>query len=282
MYNLQGDVIALIDASGNIVVEYKYDAWGQVIGRTGSLVSTLGYLNPFRYRGYIYDEETGLYYLRSRYYNPEWGRFINADVLLGKRGALLSHNLFAYCKNVPVMRLDCSGYADKNVNSLITEITEITQERYLTIFCNEAEITKMTFIPIELIHDIIPGKIVGDLYKLIKDKVTEDIQWDSLVERFLKSGYLEKVISKQFAKHINNWFAQYSTISLLEDIADTISELAFYVDGFKAYAKAMENRSGLVLIERTIYYYDGRIVEARVLAEWGAYLDDYLDYQMSK
>jgi len=82
LHNLQGDIIGLVDASGNIVVEYKYDAWGKIIARTGSLVSTLGYLNPFRYRGYVYDEETGLYYLRSRYYNPVWCRFINADVCL--------------------------------------------------------------------------------------------------------------------------------------------------------------------------------------------------------
>jgi len=109
LHNLQGDIIGIVDASGNIVVEYKYDAWGKIIGRTGSLVSTLGYLNPFRYRGYIYDEETGLYYLRSRYYNPEWCRFINADVCLGERGTLLSHNVFAYCCDAPIDNADKAG-----------------------------------------------------------------------------------------------------------------------------------------------------------------------------
>ena len=71
LYNLQGDVIALIDSNGKKVVEYKYDAWGRMLSKTGTMTSTLGTLNPFRYRGYVYDEETGLYYLRSRYYNPE-------------------------------------------------------------------------------------------------------------------------------------------------------------------------------------------------------------------
>ena len=75
----QGDVIALIDSNGKKVVEYKYDAWGRRLSKTGTMASTLGTLNPFRYRGYVYDEETGLYYLRSRYYNPEWARFLNAD-----------------------------------------------------------------------------------------------------------------------------------------------------------------------------------------------------------
>ena len=78
---------------------------------TGSFSTTLGILNPFRYRGYVYDEETGLYYLRSRYYNPAWGRFINSDTLLGEVGAVGSHNQFAYCGNNPVVRVDYSGCA---------------------------------------------------------------------------------------------------------------------------------------------------------------------------
>lgn len=107
----RGGDAGILDRIAHLAVEYKYDAWSKIIGRMGSLASTLGYFNPFRYRGYVYDEETGLYYLRSRYYNPEWGRFINADVLLGKRGALLSHNLFAYCASNPVIFKDEYGYA---------------------------------------------------------------------------------------------------------------------------------------------------------------------------
>ena len=63
---MQGDVVGLLDNSGALVVEYKYDAWGKPIATTGSMAATLGTRNPFRYRGYIYDEETELYYLRSR------------------------------------------------------------------------------------------------------------------------------------------------------------------------------------------------------------------------
>ncbi|WP_242952022.1 RHS repeat-associated core domain-containing protein [Clostridium felsineum] len=66
-------------------------------------------MNPYRYREYRYDSETGLYYLQSRYYNPEWGRFVNADGLVGKTGELISHNLFAYCVNNPVNLSDSSG-----------------------------------------------------------------------------------------------------------------------------------------------------------------------------
>lgn len=82
--NLQGDVIALIDSNGVVVVEYIYDAWGNhiVVDANGNEITSamhIGNMNPFRYRGYFYDEETGLYYLKSRYYDSETGRFINMD-----------------------------------------------------------------------------------------------------------------------------------------------------------------------------------------------------------
>ena len=102
VHNLQGDIVGIIDSAGTEVVKYTYDAWGKVLSTTGSLASTLGTVQPFRYRGYVYDVETGLYYLRSRYYNPVWGRFIIADSLI--RG-----NLFAYCNNNPIIQKDESG-----------------------------------------------------------------------------------------------------------------------------------------------------------------------------
>ena len=75
-----GDIVGILDSTGSLVVEYRYDAWGRPVGTTGTLASTLGKSNPFRYRGYVYDEETGLYYLRMRYYKPECGRFLSAGV----------------------------------------------------------------------------------------------------------------------------------------------------------------------------------------------------------
>ncbi len=109
-HNLQGDIVAILDSNGNRVVEYAYDTWGKPIGDViGDKATTLGKLNPFRYRGYVFDEETGFYYLRSRYYNPNWGRFINEDILLGQAGKLFSHNVFAYCNANPVMYHDPTG-----------------------------------------------------------------------------------------------------------------------------------------------------------------------------
>ena len=91
-----------MDESGMRVVEYIYDAWGKLISTTGTLATTLGADNPFRYRGYYYDTETGLYYLTTRYYDPEVCRFISADVYMSTGQGVLGGNMWAYCGNNPV------------------------------------------------------------------------------------------------------------------------------------------------------------------------------------
>ena len=91
------------------MVEYKYNAWGTQLSRTGELANTLGCANPFRSRGYIYDDETWMYWLRSRYYYPELHRFISADNVMDGAG-LFGANLYAYCKNAPVGASDPSGH----------------------------------------------------------------------------------------------------------------------------------------------------------------------------
>ena len=103
-------MVGLVDKNGNTVVSYTYDSWGKPLSTTGSLASTLGADQPFRYRGYIYDNETGWYYLKSRYYNPSIGRFISADVLLSTRQGVLGHNAYAYCLNNPINMSDETGY----------------------------------------------------------------------------------------------------------------------------------------------------------------------------
>ena len=107
--NMQGDVVRILNASGAEVVSYAYDAWGKVLSVSGSLSSTVGAANPFRYRGYYYDTETGWYYLNTRYYDPNVGRFLSPDTILGANGGLLGYNLYAYCNNNPVMFADPSG-----------------------------------------------------------------------------------------------------------------------------------------------------------------------------
>ncbi len=118
LLNLQGDVIGIYDSNGDVVVKYTYDSWGKLISVTGSLASTIGIKNPLRYRGYYYDTETGLYYLQSRYYDPETCRFINADALLiAGNDYIQGTNLYAYCYNNPVMYVDYVGNLPSALNS---------------------------------------------------------------------------------------------------------------------------------------------------------------------
>ena len=124
--NLQGDVIAVVTQEGDVLAEYSYDPWGKVTVTCdgeefeGMEAALMALYCPFAYRGYNYDYTTGLYYLQSRYYNPEWGRFLNVDdtnILLATQGESLGANLFAYCGNNPVNMVDYTGYWAEDVHS---------------------------------------------------------------------------------------------------------------------------------------------------------------------
>lgn len=109
--NAHNDIISIVNTSGLTVVTYDYNAWGEVLHVGGDLATTLGQDNPFLYRGYYYDWETKLYYLNSRFYSPDWHRFLNADAdsVLGANEDILLNNLFIYCINNPVNMQDELG-----------------------------------------------------------------------------------------------------------------------------------------------------------------------------
>ena len=116
--DMLGNILALLDSSGNIVVQYKYDAWGNhtVTDANGNAITDanhIGNLNPFRYRGYYFDCETGFYCLQTRYYDPEVGRFLNMDSIeYADPESVNGINLYAYCGNNPVMGYDPDGTWD--------------------------------------------------------------------------------------------------------------------------------------------------------------------------
>ena len=103
--NLQGDILKVITATGTEAATYTYDAWGKLLTSTGDLAD----VNPLRYRGYFYDTETSLYYLKSRYYDPEVGRFITTDAFASTGQGIIGTNMFAYCGNDPINYFDSSG-----------------------------------------------------------------------------------------------------------------------------------------------------------------------------
>lgn len=107
--DLQDDITEIVDKDGKAVAEYAYDAWGNMLTENNGTLA-VGKLNPFRYRSYVYDEETGLYYLQSRYYDTLTGRFLNADVYCDtESGTPLSTNMFAYCENNAINKSDDEG-----------------------------------------------------------------------------------------------------------------------------------------------------------------------------
>lgn len=128
--DLQGDITEIVDKDGKAVAEYAYDAWGNMLTEDNGTL-TIGKLNPFRYRSYVYDEETGLYYLQSRYYDPLTGRFVNADVYADTQsGTPLSTNMFAYCENNAINNVDYSGNSPKSKNIISNSYSGSTKNGF--------------------------------------------------------------------------------------------------------------------------------------------------------
>ena len=143
--NLQGDVMKLERADGGSGAQYAYDAWGNIIAMSG----TLAELNPLRYRGYVYDQETGFYYLQSRYYDPAIGRFINADNVISYAGhSLLGCNVFAYCFNNPVNMSDDSAhwpkFSPKTISSAISALVEAVVFVVITVKSLISSVSRQT------------------------------------------------------------------------------------------------------------------------------------------
>ena len=117
--NLQGDVVSILNASGTSVAEYSYNAWGKVLSATGTMAA----INPIRYRGYYFDSDSGLYYLKSRYYDPNLQRFINSDDIASTGQGFIGTNTFAYCLNNPLIYVDVDGTSAGVAIGIFTGLT---------------------------------------------------------------------------------------------------------------------------------------------------------------
>ncbi|MBR5382377.1 MAG: hypothetical protein IK133_01005, partial [Clostridia bacterium] len=166
VYNAQGDVIGIITGGLTEKVKYTYDAWGRLLSISGSSANTIGKANPFRYRAYIYDQECGLYYLRTRYYNPNWCRFINAD-------NLVTRNLYVYCENNTINSHDPGGMREESIALMLVSIDDADELAILSNNLTPLQSAKQMY------NSLYPSK---DLYDI----------------RLQKSGEKERI---SFTKH---------------------------------------------------------------------------------
>ena len=120
MYNGHGDVAALLSTAGDTLATYYYDIWGDLVEKMESELVN----NPFRYAGYQYDEETGLYYLNARYYDAKIARFLTEDTYRGRQNDPLSLNAYTYCHNEPIRYKDPSGHKEAT-DDFIDKNTEL-------------------------------------------------------------------------------------------------------------------------------------------------------------
>ena len=171
--NLQGDVVQIIDEGGVLQAEYVYSPWGEIISAEGDLAE----INPLRYRGYYYDSETGFYYLRSRYYDPENHRFINADSYASTdSGDAIACNVFAYCNNNPVVFLDSTGmYSISAVTTLVSADNDIAT--YTTTITSDSRYELLGFISLGSIENYKFTYVVSNTGVITFDNTQEDAKY---------------------------------------------------------------------------------------------------------
>lgn len=163
--NVQNDIVAIADKDGDIVANYYYDAWGNITQITGD--TALAQTNPLRYRSYYYDSETGYYHLKSRYYSPEVGRFLNVGGYVQTGQGLLDINMFAYCGNNPVNRRDNSGNAWEDVKKWFSKRWNAFKNFVGNTWSadNQIENTDYIYYNISMIWPIVAvGVLVGITY----------------------------------------------------------------------------------------------------------------------
>ena len=217
---MQGDIIAILDSSGTPVVQYTYNAWGEILTTTGTLATTLGTHNPLTYRGYVYDWEIGFYYLQSRYYDPTIGRFINADGYASTGQGFVGNNMFAYCGNNPVNRIDSGGTRYCAATSISKETAadrseamqfqrKITTNKELRDVTNEVVSALNETIPRGLLLDAISSPIPGyislaevflyyDFYTLVNHEAPWDIKLEDVWPKTIGTTFPGKDVNVSF------------------------------------------------------------------------------------
>jgi RHS repeat-associated protein len=208
--NGQGDITGLIDASGVEVVKYTYDSWGKPISITGSLALTVGAKNPYRYRGYRYDTESGLYYLQSRYYDPSIKRFISADsVIADVGGDIRGNNLYSYCFNNPVNMSDPSGHWPSWIGTLLISTAVVATVVSISIFLAPAAVAATSIYATTAI-----GGAIGFVGNVVKQVVFDN--------RSLDNMNVDELIRSTAAGAISGAFATISSQKTVQSLGNAL------------------------------------------------------------
>ncbi len=193
------DIIGILDPSGSLAARYDYDAFGQctVTNYNGS---TIGNINPFRYRSYYYDTESGFYYLNARYYDPNTRRFISTDEFeyLGSSDSIISYNLFVYCSNNPLNRVDPDGTISVSITfAFLIGLSNVVTNAVLL------SITRQKYSALDMLLDFtasfvgtfIKSKILSFILGGLPSLVSSLLKGESAL-RSLKNGLISAMVSK--------------------------------------------------------------------------------------
>ena len=228
--NIQEDIIGIYNNKYEQIVEYEYDAWGRILsikdgnGQEIANPSHIAHINPFRYRSYYYDEETKLYYLNSRYFNPEWGRFINIDNLISFISDSLETNLYIYTNNNCINKVDSSGRG-----FLSAFAARIASEAKKVIQVGLAGLSYLA-------GDIIQRRASGNMFA--KSFVTPHTPLSDSTQNLLKNELKQ---SKVIHEAIHNTIKESNQISFNKmvgvefktgDLYTSIGKADLYLDGY--------------------------------------------------
>ena len=231
--NLQGDIVSItpLDSESNVEVNMEYDAWGKPIIQQASsmteglLMAIMMMVTNVGYRGYFYDLETELYYLRSRYYDPEIGRFINADdtAYLGYDASPLSMNLFAYCENNPVNYVDICGYAARYILNGMAQDLKIKRAKddYVFNYTKPTAFYKglkeIAYVGAFAVADIIPNGV--KFYQHCLKGEGQNLFYN-YNDAFLDDSLIQRTIIKYFwemANYVMKYYPQKNNYSICRD-----------------------------------------------------------------
>ena len=243
--NAQGDVLSIYDEAGTVVSEYIYDAWGNVVDIVGD--EELAKINPFRYRGYYQDNETGFYYLQSRYYDGVTGRFLNADEItyITLSENFNEYNMFSYCNNNPVKAVDYNGHAAANiVGGIIGGIVGALLGYIIADALGLEGWKRWLFIGAVTVAGIVVGAVIGPYIARASKQIINVI--NSGIRKASGAALKASSKAKNFtvsAKHLSNAGGRYAKFATTEQsqvrawIAQALksSNATFYPNGSNSY-----------------------------------------------